>query len=87
MTSAPHIFDQEVVARPCRSGCVAHAHVAHLPSYAENHYGEPEDNVPAGWTAQSGSLGFDDGLMWFQCNLCDAVVSELEVEHHVCELK
>ena len=86
MSSAPHIFDQEVVARPCRSGCVAHAHVAHLPSYAENHYGEPGDNVPQGWTAQTKPWGAGSDELWFMCNVCEALVAESKVPTHVCEL-
>lgn len=81
--SSPHIFDQEVVARPCRSGCVVHAHVSHLPSQFDAQYGEPGENIEAGWTAQTRS---GDTLTWYSCNVCADIVSELDVENHVCRV-
>lgn len=84
----PGIFDQEITAQPCKAACVAHVHAPHLPSAPrgpdQNDLG---GNVPTGWTPQPRPwiAPPDDGLMWFQCNLCDALVSELEVEGHRCE--
>lgn len=83
--SSPHIFDQEVVARPCRSGCEAHAHTAHLPTYAENRYGEPGDNVPTGWTAQHAPWGRPPDEVWFVCNSCSSIVAESAIPDHVCD--
>lgn len=87
MISSPHIFDQEVVARPCRVGCVAHVHAADLvpPDPGNNELG---GGRPSGWTVQ-GTKPFhataaERDLMWFVCNDCEALVSELEVEAHRC---
>lgn len=83
----PGIFDQEITAAPCRAGCVRHVHAAHLPSAP---YGPDQNdiggNVPTGWTPQPRpfSASRDESLLWFQCNMCDALVSELEVEGHRC---
>ena len=80
-----HLFDREITASPCRSSCVSHVHATHLPSAYRNH--EQMDiggDVPAGWTPQPRpfSAPRDESLLWFQCNGCEAVVSELEVERH-----
>lgn len=80
--SSPGIFDQNVVARPCRAGCRAHAHVQELPSAADPGNNDLGGGRPSGWTVQGGPV--DDGLMWFCCNECSAIVSELEVEEHRC---
>lgn len=78
--SSPGIFDQNVVARPCRAGCRAHVHVQELVEDPGNN--DLGGGRPSGWTAQ----GFapEDNLMWFVCNVCEAMVSELEVEEHRC---
>lgn len=80
--SYPGIFDQNVVARPCRAGCRQHAHVQDLPSAIDPGNNDLGGGRPSGWTAQGTPP--DDGLMWFCCNECSAIVSELEVEEHRC---
>lgn len=85
--SSPHIFDQEIVASPCRAGCQRHVHAGDLPSAYDNHdQMDIGGNVPSGWTPQPRpwAAPAEDDLMWFQCNLCDELVSELEVERHRC---
>lgn len=83
--SSPHIFDQEVVARPCRAGCVRHAHVQQLPSAVDPGNNDLGGGRPSGWTAQGAPPPLErDDLMWFQCNVCSELVSELDVEGHRC---
>lgn len=81
MSSSPGIFDQNVVARPCRAGCQAHAHAQDLPSAHDPGNNDLGGGVPDGWTAQWRP---GDDLLWFVCNSCGAIVSELEVERHTC---
>lgn len=85
--STPHIFDQEIVARPCRSGCVAHAHVQALPSAYDPGNNDLGGGLPDGWTAQSRPWGAPSDELWFQCNVCEALVAESQVPTHVCELR
>lgn len=73
------IFDPAVVAKPCRAGCTAHVHADWLPSQVDAP--EPEQYLPAGWTAQMPVRG-DETL--FVCNLCSSHVWESETATHVC---
>lgn len=86
MSSFPHIFDQAITAQPCKAGCVKHVHAAHLPSGNSGPDAlEIGGGTPKGWTVQGVAPPLErDDLMWFMCNNCDALVSELEVEGHRC---
>lgn len=86
MSSSPGIFDQEVVARPCRSTCRAHDHAQDLPSAVDPRNNDLGGGRPSGWTAQGRRpVGPDrDAGLWFLCNACDATVSEYDVEEHRC---
>lgn len=86
MPSSPGIFDQEITAQPCKAGCRAHVHATHLPSaYRGVDVLEIGADKPRGWTVQGAPAPvLDPSLMWFQCNSCDALVSELEVDGHRC---
>ena len=82
--SSPGIFDQNVVARPCRAGCRAHAHVQELPSGVDPKNNDLGGGRPSGWTAQTQPGPNRDEGMWFQCNSCQELVSEYDVEGHRC---
>ncbi len=76
------IFDPAVVAKPCRAGCHLHVHVDWLPSQSDAL--EPEQYIPAGWTAQTPA---HVGEVLFLCNLCGAEVWESETATHVCAMR
>ena len=85
--SSPHLFDQAIVAQPCKAGCRAHVHAPHLPSaYTGPDVLEVGAGTPKGWTVQGTPPpeAPSSHLMWFQCNVCDALVSELDVSDHRC---
>lgn len=85
MSSSPGIFDQAITAQPCKAGCRAHVHAAHLPSaYWGEDVLELGGGKAPGWTAQGAPRLERDDLMWFQCNGCGELVSELDVEGHRC---
>lgn len=82
--SSPHIFDQEVVARPCRSGCRLHVHAQDLPSAIDRGNNDLGGGRPSGWTAQGYTRPEAADGLWFRCNGCDDLVSEYEVGEHRC---
>lgn len=82
--SSPHLFDQAVVAQPCKAGCRAHVHAPHLPSaYTGPDVLEVGAGTPKGWTVQ-GTPVPDASEMLFVCNGCEDVVRESEVAGHRC---
>ena len=90
MSSLPRIFDQEVTAQPCRSDCRQHLHAPDLVNLKTQQYGEQGEAVPAGWTAQQApwaATAADREELWFLCNACEDVVSERELETHVCRVR
>jgi hypothetical protein len=83
--SSPHLFDQAITAQPCKVGCVKHVHAQHLPSaYVGADQLEVGADKPRGWTVQGGPAPAAEDLLWFLCNACEELVSELDVEGHRC---
>ena len=74
-----HLLDPAVTAQPCRAGCTRHVHASVLAGQGQ--WGESDELIPPGWTAQS---VYRPGEQLFLCNGCGAEVWEREVAGHVC---
>lgn len=85
MASSPWLFDQEITAQSCKSGCVKHVHAGHLPSaYVGPDVLEVGADKPPGWTVQARSWSAPGDEQWFACNACHDVVPESKVMEHRC---